>query len=56
MAASYAEFDMALNFELDTGEILTLQSFYTLSEISQLVDEAIAEKKNVSCKYSFKGN
>lgn len=45
VAASYAEFDMALNFELDTGEILTLQSFYTLSEISQLVDEAIAEKK-----------
>lgn len=45
VAASYADFDMALNFEMDTGEILTLQSFYTLSEMRQLIDVAMTEKK-----------
>ena len=42
---SYADFDMALNFDINSGEILTLQSFYTLPEISQLVQEALAENK-----------
>ena len=45
VSASYAEFDMALNFEMDTGEILTLQSFYTQQEIDQLVDVAMTEKR-----------
>lgn len=45
VAASYADFDMALNFDMDTGEILTLQSFYTLAEIRQLVDAAMTDKK-----------
>ena len=37
VAVSYANFDVALNFDMNSGEILTLQSFYTLAEISRPV-------------------
>ncbi len=45
VAASYADFDMALNIDTNSGEIVTLQSFYTLSEISEMVSVAMTENK-----------
>lgn len=42
---SYADFDKALTFNLDNGELLAVSDFYTKSEINKLIVNAIKRNK-----------
>ena len=45
MSANGGNFDIGLNFDLSTGELLRLSDFYSLSEIRDLLNDAITEDK-----------